>query len=130
VGLIAKIVADAELPNVRVLVHTTVKTHRTLPGYFRPCKEWDVVVLTDDQLVAVVEVKSQVGSLETISIIALRTHSEMQRISGQHINQEYLAPHQSLGLVISSCWKKSPKASDRRSELTWPLIMSMRSFKA
>jgi restriction endonuclease XhoI-like protein len=29
---------------------------------YRPCKEWDLVVLSDNNLVAVVEVKSQVGS--------------------------------------------------------------------
>jgi len=33
-----------------------------LPGFYRPCKEWDLVVLAGDTLVAVVEVKSQVGS--------------------------------------------------------------------
>jgi len=62
VKLIADIVKDAELPNFSVLVHTTVKNQRTLPGYFRPCKEWDIVVMSDDHLIAVVEVKSQVGS--------------------------------------------------------------------
>jgi Restriction endonuclease XhoI len=62
VKLIADIVEDAELPNINVLVHTTVKSQRTLPGYYRPCKEWDVVVVSDNQLIAVVEVKSQVGS--------------------------------------------------------------------
>lgn len=62
VRLIAAIVQDAELPNWEVRVHTTVKKSRTLPGYFRPCKEWDVVVLSGNDLIAVVEVKSQVGS--------------------------------------------------------------------
>lgn len=62
VKLIADIVRDAELPNFKVLVHTTIKKQRTLPGYFRPCKEWDVVVMSEDNLIAVVEVKSQVGS--------------------------------------------------------------------
>jgi hypothetical protein len=62
VSLIKSIVVDAELPNVEVLVHTSVKKHRTLPGYFRPCKEWDVVVLSGNNLIAVVEAKSQVGS--------------------------------------------------------------------
>jgi hypothetical protein len=60
VSLIASIVRDAGLPNISV--HTTSKTVRTLPGYYRPTKEWDMVVLSDDNLVAVVEVKSQVGS--------------------------------------------------------------------
>lgn len=62
VRLIEAIVKDAELPNVEVLVHTAVKKQRTLPGYFRPTKEWDVVVMSGADLIAVVEVKSQVGS--------------------------------------------------------------------
>jgi hypothetical protein len=33
-----------------------------LPGYFRPCKEWDLVVVIDSVLVATLEFKSQVGS--------------------------------------------------------------------
>lgn len=62
VKLIDAIVRDAELPNINILIHTSVKKQRTLPGYFRPAKEWDVVVMSDDDLIAVVEVKSQVGS--------------------------------------------------------------------
>lgn len=34
----------------------------TLPGYFRPTKQWDLVVINDDRLVAALEFKSQVGS--------------------------------------------------------------------
>lgn len=60
VKLIAAIVKDAALPNVEINV--TEKRPRTLPGFYRPCKEWDLVVLSDNSLVAVVEVKSQVGS--------------------------------------------------------------------
>jgi hypothetical protein len=62
VRLIAAVVEDAELPNWKVRVHTTIKKHRTLPGYFRPSKEWDVVVLSGSDVIAVIEVKSQVGS--------------------------------------------------------------------
>ncbi|MGH9960947.1 MAG: PaeR7I family type II restriction endonuclease [Pyrinomonadaceae bacterium] len=60
IRLIAAIVKDAALPNVDV--HLTEKRPRTLPGFYRPCKEWDLVVLSGQSLVAVVEVKSQVGS--------------------------------------------------------------------
>jgi hypothetical protein len=60
VRLIAAIVTDAALPNVKINV--TEKKPRTLPGFYRPCKEWDLVVLSDGHLVAAVEVKSQVGS--------------------------------------------------------------------
>jgi len=34
----------------------------TLPGYFRPTKMWDMLVLRGSRLVAAVELKSQVGS--------------------------------------------------------------------
>ena len=60
VKLIGAIVKGAALPNVEINV--TEKKPRTLPGFYRPCKEWDLVVLSDNNLVAVVEVKSQVGS--------------------------------------------------------------------
>lgn len=34
----------------------------TLPGYFRPTKSWDLLVLREDRLIAALELKSQVGS--------------------------------------------------------------------
>ncbi|NWG31334.1 MAG: restriction endonuclease [Rhodocyclaceae bacterium] len=60
VRLIAAIVRDAGLP--AATIHVEEKLSRTLPGYFRPTKEWDVVVVSGEDLVAAVEVKSQVGS--------------------------------------------------------------------
>jgi hypothetical protein len=33
-----------------------------LPGYFRPTKDWDLVVVVDDRLLASIEFKAQVGS--------------------------------------------------------------------
>jgi hypothetical protein len=61
VRMVGRLVEDAGVPDV--CIHTTAKTSRTLPGYFRPAKEWDLVVLSGKVLIAVVEVKSQVGSL-------------------------------------------------------------------
>jgi len=60
VRLIADIVSNAGLKNADI--RATAKKPRTLPGYFRPAKEWDLVVLSGNDLVAAVEVKSQVGS--------------------------------------------------------------------
>jgi len=37
------------------------KKHLELPGFFRPTKEWDLLVVKDDQLIAALEAKSQVG---------------------------------------------------------------------
>ena len=60
VKLIAAILKDAGLKDV--CIRTSVKKHRTLPGFFRPTKEWDLVVVSGDELLAAIEVKSQVGS--------------------------------------------------------------------
>ena len=43
-------------------IHVSQKIKRTISGFFRPTKEWDLVVTSGNDLVAVVEVKSQVGS--------------------------------------------------------------------
>jgi hypothetical protein len=37
------------------------KKHLELPGYFRPTKEWDLLVVKNGQLIAALEAKSQVG---------------------------------------------------------------------
>jgi hypothetical protein len=47
------------------LKHAQIHQQRalvTLPGYFRPTKLWDVLVLNKGHLVAAIELKSQVGS--------------------------------------------------------------------
>lgn len=46
------------------LAHAAIHQKRvvlTLPGYFRPTKLWDILVMNDGRLVAAVELKSQVG---------------------------------------------------------------------
>lgn len=46
------------------LAHAEIHQQRavvTLPGYFRPTKLWDLLVINDKRLVAAVELKSQVG---------------------------------------------------------------------
>lgn len=58
VQLIADLVAanglaDAEVSTSRALV--------TLPGYFRPTKDWDLVITRKGRLIAAIELKSQVG---------------------------------------------------------------------
>jgi hypothetical protein len=41
--------------------HINEKSVLTLPGYFRPTKQWDLIVTHEGRLVAVLEFKSQVG---------------------------------------------------------------------
>jgi hypothetical protein len=57
VELICAILRDAGLRDFSV-----EKRSRTLPGFYRPTKEWDLVVVAGGNLVAAIEVKSQVGS--------------------------------------------------------------------
>jgi hypothetical protein len=54
----------AELARANGLTDAEVFTGRTmvtLPGYFRPTKSWDVLIVSRNRLVAAVEFKSQVG---------------------------------------------------------------------
>lgn len=60
IRLMAAIVRDAGLPGAKI--RAAEKWPRTLPGFFRPTKEWDVVIVSGNDLVAAIEVKSQVGS--------------------------------------------------------------------
>ena len=57
-GLLSDIVRRNGLPNADI--HLT-KGVVVLPGFFRPTKQWDVVVMNGPTLVAVLELKSQVG---------------------------------------------------------------------
>ena len=53
-----------DLVQANGLRHASVHRERrlvTLPGYFRPTKLWDLLVLNKGHLVAVIEMKSQVG---------------------------------------------------------------------
>jgi hypothetical protein len=60
VNMIAAIVKSAGLEDI--CIKKAAKRERTLPGYYRPSKEWDLVILSKDELIGAVEVKSQVGS--------------------------------------------------------------------
>jgi hypothetical protein len=44
------------------MIYTTGRPNLTLPGYFRPTKLWDVIVMDGARLVAAIELKSHVGS--------------------------------------------------------------------
>lgn len=58
VKLLGKIVQEAGIPQAKVFIDNK----RSLPCYFRPSKEWDIIVKADNDLIAVIEVKSHVGS--------------------------------------------------------------------
>ncbi|BDI29661.1 hypothetical protein CCAX7_17120 [Capsulimonas corticalis] len=55
--LVADILADAGLDRADIRSRTAIE----LPGYYRPEKKWDLLVVSQGQLVAAIEFKSQVG---------------------------------------------------------------------
>lgn len=60
-GFLALVV---DIINANGLAHAEIYQHRamlTLPGYFRPTKLWDLLVLCEGDLIAAIELKSQVG---------------------------------------------------------------------
>jgi len=57
VEFFADLIADAGMPRESIARKKAVE----LPGFFRPTKEWDLVVVHDQVLVAAIEAKSQVG---------------------------------------------------------------------
>lgn len=53
-----------DLVRANGLAHAQIQQQRsmlTLPGYFRPTKLWDLLVIHEGELVAAIELKSQVG---------------------------------------------------------------------
>lgn len=59
-NVIQKVVESSGLDNISICIG---KNDSQLPGYFRPHKSWDVVILSDEKLVAAIELKSQIGSI-------------------------------------------------------------------
>lgn len=56
IDLFSQIASDNGLTNSEIITKET-----TLPGYFRPTKEWDLLLISNKELVATIEFKSHVG---------------------------------------------------------------------
>ncbi len=56
-SLVKWLVAENGMPEASIFAHGRLE----IPGYFRPTKKWDLLVVHRKQLVAAVEFKSQVG---------------------------------------------------------------------
>jgi len=68
------------------LAHAEIHQNRamlTLPGYFRPTKLWDILVIYKGELIAAIELKSQVGSFGKTSTIEQRKPLAPHTIFGQ-----------------------------------------------
>lgn len=58
VDLIRDLLCDQGLPRAEVYCETSIE----LPGWYRPEKKWDLLIVSDSKLIAAIEFKSQVGS--------------------------------------------------------------------
>jgi len=58
IDLFTELIVQAGIPIRYVFRKKAVE----LPGFFRPTKEWDLLVIRDQKLIAAIEAKSQVGS--------------------------------------------------------------------
>ncbi len=57
ISLIRDLILEAGLPQTSIYFDKALE----LPGYFRPTKKWDLLVVQDNQLILALETKSQVG---------------------------------------------------------------------
>lgn len=57
VKLVSELLVESGIPNATIFRKRNVE----LPGFFRPTKEWDLLVVVDGHLLASIEFKSQVG---------------------------------------------------------------------
>jgi hypothetical protein len=57
IDLFSALIMEAGIPGEFIFRKTSVE----LPGYFRPTKEWDLIVVKNGNLIAAIEAKSQVG---------------------------------------------------------------------
>jgi hypothetical protein len=57
VELVRGLLVESGIPNATIYRKKSVE----VPGFFRPTKEWDLLVVVDGQLLASIEFKSQVG---------------------------------------------------------------------
>lgn len=57
VQLVSDLLVESGIPDTTIFRKRSVE----LPGYFRPTKEWDLLVVVDGNLLASIEFKSQVG---------------------------------------------------------------------
>jgi hypothetical protein len=58
VNLVRDLVCKSGLPDAHVYCEKYVE----LPGWYRPEKKWDLLIVSDGRLLAGIEFKSQVGS--------------------------------------------------------------------
>lgn len=57
ISLLSSIVREAGISDAEIFI-----AKKTLPCYFRPSKDWDLIVKVGNDLIAVIEIKAHIGS--------------------------------------------------------------------
>ncbi|MGC2639031.1 MAG: PaeR7I family type II restriction endonuclease [Acidobacteriaceae bacterium] len=93
VGLVRDYLEESGLNRPNIYCERSVE----IPGWYRPEKKWDLLVVVDGCLIAAMEFKSQVGSFGN----ALRRRSVALLTSGQRTEKVPLVLHSDRGSVMS-----------------------------
>jgi hypothetical protein len=59
IAMIKQLIVENGIPDAEIFSHS--KTNLIIPGFFRPTKNWDLLVVSKGKLLAAIEFKSQVG---------------------------------------------------------------------
>ena len=62
VNLVHELLCENGVPKAEIYCEKSIE----LPGWYRPEKKWDLLIVSDGQLFAAIEFKSQVGSFGNI----------------------------------------------------------------
>lgn len=101
---------DADIHQLRAVV--------TLPGYFRPTKLWDLVVMRKGRLVAAIEFKSQVGpsfgnNFNNRTEEALGTAVDLQTAYREGAFGEHPKPFVGWMMLVEDCDASRKSVTDR-----------------
>ena len=101
---------DAHIHQLRAVV--------TLPGYFRPTKLWDLVIMREGRLVAAVEFKSQVGpsfgnNFNNRTEEAIGTAVDLQTAYREGAFGEHPKPFVGWMILVEDCPASRAPVSDR-----------------
>ncbi len=115
VGLVRDIIHDGGLSGD--CIHTA--TRLELPGYFRPEKKWDLIVVDCDVLVAAIEFKSQIGpsfgnNLNNRSEEAIGTAQDIWTAYREGAFPTQDRPWLGYEMMLEDCPRSTPPVSVRQ----------------
>jgi len=115
-AMIEALVRKNGLPEATVCV--SGRPNLTLPGYFRPTKLWDVLVLDGSKLVAAVELKSHVGpsfgnNFNNRAEEAIGTAHDLATAIREDVLGDQLPPFTGWLILVEDCEKSQRPVRDR-----------------